>query len=118
MIKGIKEVWFYTKRKAWVEKNWVGVRVFIQRLACVLDAKGWPCTTCTWGPVKPIFLLAKAMAMRDKDNGKANVSDVDMSYEEVVAWRDDPSREIKPRITNEIVAPIHLQRDRRFGKQW
>ena len=59
-----------------MEINWVGVRVFIQRLACVLDAKG---------PVEPIFLLAKAMAMRDKDNGKANVSNVDMSYEEVVA---------------------------------
>ena len=29
--------------------------------------------------------------MRDKDNGKANVSDVDMSYKEAVAKRDDPS---------------------------
>lgn len=33
--------------------------------------------------------------MWDKDNAKANVLDVDKSYEEMVAWRDDPSWEIK-----------------------
>lgn len=75
-------------RAGW-KKLWVRVRAFMQMH---LDAKGWPCTTSTGGPVEPIFFLAKASTMRDKDNGKANVPDVDKSYEEVVTWRHNKNQ--------------------------
>lgn len=48
------------------------------------------------------LFLAKGMAIRDTYNGKANVPDIDKSYEEVLAWRDDPSGEIKPKITMKL----------------
>ena len=35
------------------------------------------------GTVEPIFLLVEVAVMRDKDNGKANVPNIDKSYEEV-----------------------------------
>ena len=43
-----------------------------------LDVEGWPCTTHLGGPMKPMFLLAKVVVMSDKDNGKANVPNVDL----------------------------------------
>ena len=42
-----------------------------------LDVEGWPSTTHLGGPMKPMFLLAKVVVMSDKDNGKANVPNVD-----------------------------------------